>query len=229
MRESARTFIRYALRIDALELVPEGRTLRSGRISSYFFNAGLFNTGESLFQLANAYASAILSDPKDIFLGAPYDTIVLFGPAYKGIPIAASIAMVLHRIHGLNVGYAFNRKEDKDHGEGGRLIGYPLNGAGVIIVDDVITTGASSGEAFHIVSEQGGNPIGCVIAFDRQERGTDSMYSAVETFQQEYGIRVTAAATLNDLITVLRENTTTIPNGPETLPKILEYRERYGA
>ncbi len=215
---AAKDFVQYALSIGAIELVPEGRGLKSGRISPYFFNSGLFNTGDSIGKLANAYVSAINSIKVD----------VVFGPAYKGIPLVTAVSMSMWQKYGVNVGYAFNRKEIKNHGDGGIMVGYPLADKKVLIVDDVMTTGTSSSEAVEIIRANGGNPIGCVIAFDRQERGKDGMFSAVQEFENNYDISVYPAATLMDLIEALRDDKGLVPKGEETLVKILEYREQYG-
>lgn len=219
----AESFVRYALGIGAIELVPEGRVLKSGRISPYFFNSGLFNTGTSVDHLAHAYASA---------LDAPFgvDVEVIFGPAYKGIPLSVATAMKWADLSGHDVSYAFNRKEAKDHGEKGIIVGAPLAGKKVLIIDDVMTTGTSSGEAVEIIKANDGIPIGCVIAFDRQERGKESALSAVQEFQKNYEIPVHAAATFADLILVL-ENTPAESgddNVGEMLDKILAYRQQYG-
>lgn len=209
----AMDFLLYALQIGALELVPGGRQLKSGRISPYFFNSGLFYTGETISNLAKAYASAIKGFQPD----------VIFGPAYKGIPLAVTVAQAI----GGNIGYAFNRKEEKDHGEGGSIIGASLQEKKVLIVDDVMTTGTSSGEAIEIVRSAGGIPIGCVIAFDRQECGKNGNESAVQEFEEIYKIPVRAAATLNDLIALMQLD----PKEPKFsifLPKILDYKKLYG-
>lgn len=222
---SAEEFVSFALRISALELVLEGRKLKSGRISPYFFNSGLFKTGHSLSQLAKSYIEPIYRN------GCCPD--VIFGPAYKGIPLVAAVSVTL----GNSVGYAFNRKETKDHGEGGIIVGSSLQGKRVVVIDDVMTTGTSSGEAVEIIRANGGIPIGCVIAFDRQERGKESDLSAVQEFEQNYGIPVRAAATLSDLIGVLKRycdsyDSSDISNNEEppfeALRKILAYREQYG-
>lgn len=211
-------FIHEALKIHAIELVLEGRALKSGRVSPYFFNSGLFNTGHTLSALAQAYTGVIHKN---------FYPDVLFGPAYKGIPLVAAVAVSL----GSSVGYAFNRKEEKNHGEGGTIVGMSLQGKKVIVIDDVMTTGTSSGEAVEIIRANGGTPIGCVIAFDRQERGKDSDLSAVQEFQENYGVPVYAAATLSDFINYLQkcpaESSDDILG--EMLDKILVYQKEYGA
>lgn len=213
----AEQFVRYALEIGALELVPEGRKLKSGRMSPYFFNSGLFKTGYALATLARAYAGEIYQN------GQPD---VIFGPAYKGIPLVAAVAVIL----GNSVEYAFNRKEAKDHGEGGIVVGASLRGKKVFIIDDVMTTGTSSGEAVEIIRISGGTPIGCTIAFDRQERGKESDLSAVQEFQKNYGIPVYAVATLSNLVLFLQK--TPAESGDdsigEMLEKILAYQKQYG-
>lgn len=218
-------FVRYALTIGAISLVPEERgELKSKRISPYFFNSGLFNTGESLSKLAEYYASAVRN---------PSCTDVIFGSADKGIPIAVAVTTVMWNNYSANMGFAFNRKEEKTHGEKGILVGHPLAGKTVCIVDDVITTGKTLAKAVQIIRANGGIPISCVIAFDRQERGIDGELSAVQEFQRNYKIPVHSVATLAVLIAVLEKDvqskTPTIPNGNDILKKILLYRDKYGA
>ena len=219
----AENLVRYALAIGALELVPEGRKLKSGRVSPYFFNSGLFNTGEALSELAEAY---------DFTEKIPWSTDIIFGPAYKGIPLAATVATAIWKKHGVKICFAFNRKEAKGHGEKGIIVGHPLVGKRVCIVDDVMTTGTSSGEAVDIIRANGGIPIACAIAFDRQERGNNTELSAVQEFEHNYDIPVYSATTLADLIFVLEKdaesNSPTIPNSKEFLRKILAYQNEYG-
>jgi len=220
---SSREFVRYALSIGAIELVPDGRKLRSGRISPYFFNSGLFNTGDSLSRLAGAYAVAVYKEGNR--------PGVIFGPAYKGIPLVAAVAVIL----GNSIGYAFDRKEEKDHGEGGLIVGASLNGQNVCILDDVMTTGKSIIDAAEIIRKEGGIPINCVIAFDRQERVKGEL-SAVQEFEKEHGLAVHAAATLEDLIWVLKdqlENDEQLDDLQQfrldlVIGKILEYKAEYG-
>lgn len=212
----AEILVAYALRIGALELLPNGRALKSGRISPYFFNSGLFNTGDTVSNLARAYAAA----------ASEFTPEVIFGPAYKGIPLATAVSQAI----GGNIGYSFNRKEAKDHGEGGIIVGAQLAGKKVLIVDDVMTTGTSSGEAVEIIRVNSGIPIAAVIAFDRQERGKEGVFSAVQEFEHTYEIPVCAAATLADLIALLERNQSEHPDDQvgEMLEKILAYRKEYG-
>ncbi len=186
---------------------------KSGRNTPYFFNSGLFNDGESLRCLGEFYADAYLAS------GILCDQ--LFGPAYKGIPLAAATAVAL-AARGHNLPYSFNRKEAKDHGEGGTIVGAPLKGR-VLIVDDVITDGGAKREAIDLIKAHGAQPAAILIALDRQERGRGEQ-SPVQELEQEYGVRVVAIAALDDLFTFMRGR----PELAEYLPKIEAYREAYG-
>jgi orotate phosphoribosyltransferase len=200
-------------------------TLKSGRVSPYFFNAGGFDDGASLGELAHCYADAIVDS------GVAFD--MLFGPAYKGIPLAAATAVALHAHHGRNVPFAFNRKETKDHGEGGSIVGAPLRGR-VLIVDDVISAGTSVRESIDIIRAAAAEPAGVAIALDRQERGSGAR-SAAQEVRREYGIPCIAIAGLDDLVRYLESEAAGAAPGVETPPlhidinAIKEYRERYGS
>jgi orotate phosphoribosyltransferase len=189
-------------------------TLKSGRVSPYFFNAGGFDDGASLSQLAHCYADAIIDS------GIAFD--MLFGPAYKGIPLAAATAVALHDVHGRNVPYAYNRKEAKDHGEGGVIVGAPLSGK-VLIIDDVISAGTSVRESIGIIDSAGAETSGIAIALDRQERGSGEL-SAAQEVNSEYGIPCCAIAGLDDLIHFLQSQQAT---GID-INSIQKYREHYG-
>lgn len=190
-------------------------TLKSGRVSPYFFNSGGFDDGASLAQLGHCYADAIVHS------GVAFD--MLFGPAYKGIPLAAACAVALHLHHERNVPFAFNRKEAKDHGEGGSTVGAPLSGR-VLIVDDVISAGTSVRESIGIIREAGAVAAGVVIALDRQERGAGEL-SAAQEVNREYGVRCISIAGLNDLIRYLEEH----DGSRVDIGAIQAYRERYGS
>ena len=188
-------------------------TLKSGRKSPYFFDAGLINDGDALARLGACYADAIAAS------GVAFD--MLFGPAYKGIPLASAAAIALATHHGRSVPFAFNRKEAKDHGEGGRLIGAPLAG-GVLIVDDVITAGTAVRESVGIIRGAGAVPAGVLLALDRQERGAGSR-SAVQEVQATFSIPVIRIITLDDLIAYLA------PAGPsEELAALQNHRASHG-
>ena len=186
---------------------------KAGRTSPYFFNAGLFNDGASFGALCGFYARAILA--------AKLDGTMLFGPAYKGIPLVAGTAMRLAE-QGVNLPFCFNRKEAKDHGEGGTLVGAPLSGR-VAILDDVISAGTSVRESVEIIRAHGATPSAVVIALDRMERGTGSL-SAVQEVRDAYGIPVVAVATLTDLIAYLKDS----PALQANLDAVQRYRETYG-
>ncbi|GAB4165336.1 MAG: orotate phosphoribosyltransferase [Rhodocyclaceae bacterium] len=206
-----REFIDFALGRGVLRF-GEFRT-KAGRMSPYFFDAGLFDDGASLGRLGELYASAILAS------GISFD--MLFGPAYKGIALAAASAIAL-AARGRNVPFFFNRKEAKDHGEGGVLIGAPARGR-VLIIDDVISAGTSVRESVELITRAGAQPAGVVIALDRMERGQGSR-SAVQEVRDTYGIPVTSVATLDDLIDYLAER----PALAASLEAIRAYRQQHG-
>jgi orotate phosphoribosyltransferase len=189
---------------------------KAGRLSPYFFNAGLFNDGDSLARLSDFYARRILDS------GLQFD--VLFGPAYKGIPLGAGTAMALSAL-GRNVPYAYNRKEAKDHGEGGTLVGAPLAGR-VLIIDDVISAGTSVRESVELIDAAGATPAAVIIALDRQERGQGTL-SAVQEVEANYGIPVLSIASLTDLIAYLGEDTRQAELHSH-LAAVRDYRARYG-
>ncbi|WP_305073118.1 orotate phosphoribosyltransferase [Propionivibrio sp.] len=204
-------FIEFALAQNVLRF-GEFKT-KAGRLSPYFFNAGLFNDGAALDRLSQFYAQAIQAS------GIAID--MLYGPAYKGIPLVSVTALALARA-GRNLPFAFNRKEAKDHGEGGNIIGTPLAGR-VLIIDDVISAGTSVRESVEIIRAAGATPAGVVIALDRMERGTGEL-SAVQEVEQDYGIPVVAVATLDDLMAFLRQR----PDFSAHEAAVARYRQNYG-
>ncbi|WP_409524507.1 orotate phosphoribosyltransferase [Nitrincola sp. MINF-07-Sa-05] len=212
MQDYQRAFIDFAINRKVLRFGEF--TLKSGRKSPYFFNAGLFNTGEALARLGKFYAAAIVD------AGISYD--LLLGPAYKGIPLATTTAVALFNDHQLDVPYVFNRKEAKDHGEGGNLVGAPLQGK-ALIIDDVITAGTAIREVMSIIEQAGAAPAGVVIALDRQERGTGEL-SAIQEVERDYNIPVTSIISLTDLIEYLEEK----GNLQQELDAIRDYRRNYG-
>lgn len=187
--------------------------LKSGRISPYFFNAGLFNSGRALAELGRFYAAAIQS--------AQWEFDVLFGPAYKGIPLVSTTAVALADHHQRNMPWAFNRKEAKDHGEGGNIVGAPLRGR-VLIVDDVMTAGTAIRESVDLIRAAGATPVGVVIALDRQERGQTER-SAVQEVEQVMGLPVTSILKLTDLIAHLAAS-----GDAAQLAALQKYRSEYG-
>jgi orotate phosphoribosyltransferase len=189
-------------------------TLKSGRESPYFFNAGLFNTGAAIGAVGRAYSAALAaSDLK-------FD--MLFGPAYKGIPLVTITAASLAERHGRNLPFAFNRKEAKDHGEGGNIVGSPLLGR-VLIVDDVITAGTAIRESIDIIKAAGAQPAGVLLALDRQERAPDSDFSAVQEVSRQFKIPVVSVVNLADLMEHMSSTGRTAE-----LSNMRAYRERYG-
>ncbi|EGT5184892.1 orotate phosphoribosyltransferase [Cronobacter sakazakii] len=212
MKPYQRQFIEFALNKQVLKFGEF--TLKSGRQSPYFFNAGLFNTGRDLALLGRFYAEALVDS------GVDFD--LLFGPAYKGIPIATTTAVALAEHHERDVPYCFNRKEAKDHGEGGNLVGSPLQGR-VMLVDDVITAGTAIRESMEIIQANGATLAGVMISLDRQERGRGEL-SAIQEVERDYGCQVIAIITLNDLIAYLAEK----PEMANHLAAIEAYRQQYG-
>ena len=212
MQDYKKKFFELALRKGNLSF--GSFTLKSGRVSPYFFNAGGFDDGASLAELANCFAESIIDS------GVSFD--MLFGPAYKGIPLAAATAVALNSTHGRNVPYAFNRKEAKDHGEGGMIVGAPLAGR-VLIIDDVISAGTSVRESIDIITGLGARVAGIAIAIDRQERGQGEL-SAAQEVHRDYDIPCTAIAGLDDLINFLKST----GNDEIDLAAIQQYREHYG-
>jgi len=212
MQDYKREFIQFAIDNQVLRF---GQfTLKSGRISPYFFNAGLFNTGAQLARLGRYYAAAIQDS------GLAFDT--LFGPAYKGIPLASAAAIALAEHHGRNVPWCFNRKEAKDHGEGGNIVGAPLQGR-ILIIDDVITAGTAIRESMEIIDKAGARAAGVVIALDRQERGKGEL-SAIQEVEQNFGMRVISIITLADLMQFLEGDATL----GQHLDAVRAYRAEYG-
>ncbi len=212
MKPYQREFIDFVIATNVLRFGEF--TLKSGRISPYFFNSGLFNSGTSIARLGRYYAAAIENS------GIGYDMI--FGPAYKGIPLATSTAIALADHHGRDLPYAFNRKEAKDHGEGGTIVGAPLAGR-VLIIDDVISAGTSVRESIQMIEAAGATTAGVAIALDRQERGQGAT-SAIQEVEQQFGLQVSSIVTLDDLINYLQER----PEQLDDHTRINHYREQYG-
>ncbi|PXX88957.1 orotate phosphoribosyltransferase [Marinobacter vulgaris] len=211
MHDYQQQFIEFAIRRNVLRFGEF--TLKSGRTSPYFFNAGLFNTGEDLLELSKAYAAALQRSKLN------YD--IIFGPAYKGIPLATVTAMAL-AADGINKPFAFNRKEKKDHGEGGNIVGAPLGGK-VLIVDDVITAGTAIRESIEIIRGAGAEAAGVLIALDRQERGAGEL-SAIQEVKKQFGIPVVSIITLDQVLDYLQNR----PEFDGHAEKVAAYRNEYG-
>lgn len=212
MRDYQREFIQFAIEQNVLRFGEF--TLKSGRISPYFFNAGLFNSGAALARLGRYYAAAIED------AGISFD--VLFGPAYKGIPLAAAAAVALANDHNRDVPYVFNRKEAKDHGEGGNLVGAPLEGR-VMIIDDVITAGTAIREVMEIINAANATPAAVMIALNRMERGQGEL-SAIQEVERDYGMQVVSIVSLEDIVTYLSE----VGGYDDAITAIQAYRAQYG-
>ena len=213
MQDYQHAFIEFALNTGVLRFGEF--TLKSGRISPYFFNSGLFNTGASLAELGRFYASALIDSQIDFDM--------LFGPAYKGIPLASTCAIALADRHDRDLPYSFNRKEAKDHGEGGTIVGSALQGK-VMIIDDVISAGTSVRESIDLINQASATPAGVVIALDRQELGKGDV-SAIAEIEKNYTLPVTSIIKLEHLITFLKDNS----EMAQYYDKVQAYRERYGA
>ncbi|CAC9468707.1 orotate phosphoribosyltransferase [bacterium endosymbiont of Bathymodiolus sp. 5 South] len=211
MQQYQKDFVDFMLEIGALKFGEF--TLKSGRISPYFFNAGAFNTGEHLSKLGNFYAQAIQASELE------FD--VLFGPAYKGIPLATAAAMALNDSFNKNVPYSFNRKEAKTHGEGGNIVGHPLVGD-ILIIDDVITAGTAIREAMDIISANGAKAKGVIVAVDRQEKGKGDT-SAIQEVEKNFGIQVLSIISLSHLVDYLKQG-----SDQALIERIEAYRRQYG-
>ncbi len=211
MEQYQNDFVDFMLEIGALKFGEF--TLKSGRVSPYFFNAGQFNQGNHLSQLGQFYAQAIESS------GIKFD--VLFGPAYKGIPLAAATAIALNDSFNRSVPYSFNRKEAKDHGEGGNIVGHPLEGD-ILIIDDVITAGTAIREAKDIINANGAKTKGVVVALDRQEKGKGEL-SAIQEVEQNFGIAVVSIINLSHIVDYLKAN-----DDKNIISRIESYRSQYG-
>ncbi|BER96050.1 Orotate phosphoribosyltransferase [Vibrio cholerae] len=212
MKAYQREFIEFALEKQVLKFGEF--TLKSGRKSPYFFNAGLFNTGRDLARLGRFYAAALVDS------GIEFD--VLFGPAYKGIPIATTTAVALADHHDVDTPYCFNRKEAKDHGEGGNLVGSKLEGR-VMLVDDVITAGTAIRESMELIQANKADLAGVLVAIDRQEKGKGEL-SAIQEVERDFGCAVISIVSLTDLITYLEQQ----GNNTEHLEAVKAYRAQYG-
>ncbi len=212
MKSYQREFIEFALEKQVLKFGEF--TLKSGRKSPYFFNAGLFNTGRDLARLGRFYAAALADS------GIEFD--VLFGPAYKGIPIATTTAVALADHHNVDTPYCFNRKEAKDHGEGGNLVGSALTGR-IMLVDDVITAGTAIRESMEIIAANGADLAGVLVAIDRQEKGKGEL-SAIQEVERDFNCRIVSIISLTDLICYLEEKV----SNSEHLETVKAYREQYG-
>ncbi len=214
MQKFQQAFIEFVIEQEILRF--GSFTLKSGRTSPYFFNAGLFNTGAALDFIGSTYAAALAQ--------ADFDYDLLFGPAYKGIPLVSVTAAALSNRHGINKPYCFNRKEAKDHGEGGLTVGAPLQGR-ALIVDDVITAGTAVREVMDLFERTGTQPAGIIVALDRQERGTGSK-SAIQEIEEEYKIPVLSIISLAQIIEYLGRQDD--PALASNLEAVKRYRDEYG-
>lgn len=212
MQDYQREFIQFSIDADVLRFGEF--TLKSGRISPYFFNAGLFNTGQRLARLGQYYAKAIVS--------ADIDFDVLFGPAYKGIPLVSAVSIALHEHHGIDKPWVFNRKEAKTHGEGGSLVGAELQGR-VLVIDDVITAGTAIRESLALIAQMDASLAAVCVSIDRQEKGMHEQ-SAIQEIESDHNVDVVTIATLDTLVEFLAEQ----PDSADILENIKRYRSDYG-
>lgn len=212
MHDYQRQFLDFAISLNVLKFGEF--TLKSGRISPYFFNAGLFNSGNALARLGHYYAAAIVNS------GIAFDR--LFGPAYKAIPLVSATAIALANDYERDLPWCFNRKESKDHGEGGAIVGAELQGR-VLIIDDVITAGTAVRESMQLLEQAGATAVGVVIALDRQERGQSEL-SAIQEVERNYQMPVISVVRLDDVVTYLQEKSTY----QQALASIRDYQQRYG-
>jgi len=212
MEDYQRDFIQFSIESDVLRFGEF--TLKSGRLSPYFFNSGLFNTGRSLAKLGQFYADAIVN------AGIEFDT--LFGPAYKGIPLVSAVAIALNEHHGIDKPWVFNRKEAKSHGEGGSLVGAKLSGK-VLVIDDVITAGTAIRESLELIKSSNASLAAVCVSIDRQEKGQNEQ-SAIQEIEKDHGVRVITIAQLSTLIEFLAEDSTK----SEVVAAIESYRTQYG-
>lgn len=216
MKDYQREFIEFAIEKQVLRFGEF--TLKSGRVSPYFFNAGMFKTGGDLARLGRFYAATLMD--------AKIDFDLVFGPAYKGIPIATTTTVALFDHHNIDVPYCFNRKEAKTHGEGGLLVGAELEGK-IMLVDDVITAGTAIRESMEIIKAHGAQLSGVLIALDRQEKGQGEL-SAIQEVERDFGTQVAAIVTLGDVVTYLEKQVESKPELAENLASIKKYRLNYG-
>lgn len=212
MQDYQRDFIRFSIESDVLRFGEF--TLKSGRVSPYFFNAGLFNTGDRLAKLGKYYAEAIINS------GIEFD--VLFGPAYKGIPLVSAVAIALSEHHGIDKPWVFNRKEAKQHGEGGTLVGAELHGR-VLVIDDVITAGTAIRESLQLIDASNAKLAAVCVSIDRQEKGQKER-SAIQEIEQDHDVKVVTIAQLETLVEYLSEDTQHV----KTVEAIEEYRKQFG-
>ncbi len=216
MKDYQREFIEFAIEKQVLRFGEF--TLKSGRVSPYFFNAGMFKTGGDLARLGRFYAATLVDSKIDFDL--------VFGPAYKGIPIATTTTVALYDHHNIDAPYCFNRKEAKKHGEGGSLVGADLEGK-IMLVDDVITAGTAIRESMEIIKTQGAELSGVLIALDRQEKGQGEL-SAIQEVERDFGTQVASIVSLGDVVTFLEEQVASKPELAENLASIKKYRVDYG-